>query len=347
MSRFFLWARVLGFYAGIGISLSCWMARIFVLLTNAFPLWILIFSVYALFSPETFQWFQAYIPWGLGIIMLGMGMTLSFSDVQQVFKMPRAAIIGVVCQYAIMPLLGYSVAHLLGLPKIDHHLAVGLILVACCPGGTASNVITYLARANVALSVLMTMASTFAAIVLTPLLTKWLAGQLIEVSAAMLFYDTLIVVLFPVVLGLLLNHFAPKLVKETLHLAPFLSVVAIVLIVACIIGLKSETILQAGWRLLAAPAILHLAAFLLGYVVARLLRLPEDACRTISIEVGMQNSGLGTHLANHHFPGTPAAAPCAISAVYHCLIGSVLAGIWRFFPPPKSSPEVDGDSRLR
>ncbi len=327
------------------------MARFFSLLTNAFPLWILIFSAWSLFTPEYFEWFQPYIPWGLGIIMLGMGMTLSFADFQQVFKMPRAAIIGVICQFTIMPLLGFGVAHLMGLHKIDPHLAVGLILVACCPGGTASNVITYLARANVALSVLMTMISTFAAVLLTPLLTKWLVGTLIEVSAAMLFFDTLKVVLLPVVLGLLLNRFTPRFVKKVLPISPFLSVVAIVLIVACIIGSKNQTIIEAGWRLLAAPAILHLAAFILGYFAAKLFRLPEDTCRTISIEVGMQNSGLGTHLANNNFKGTSAAAPCAISAVYHCLIGSLIAGIWRLrpanLPDTNSSPKVDVDSRVR
>ncbi len=306
------------------------MIRIFSILTNAFPLWILICSGLALYYPEAFTWFQGImIPIGLGIIMLGMGMTLTFADFKQVLKLPRAAAIGVICQFSIMPMLGWGIAHLLGLDKIDPLLAVGLILVSCCPGGTASNVVAFLARANVALSVLMTICSTFAAILLTPYLTKWLAGTLVDVDALGLLISTVQVVLIPVMAGVLLNHFFPKAVKMLRPVSPFISVVAIVLIVASIIGQNRETIFEASWRLLAAPALLHLSAFLLGYTLAKLVKLPEDAARTISIEVGMQNSGLGAHLANKHFPGTVAPVPCAISAVYHCIIGSLLAGIWR------------------
>ena len=315
------------------------LVRLFAFLTNAFPLWVVLTSVIALFYPQAFTWFQPHIVIGLGIIMLGMGMTLTFDDFRKVLRMPRAAVIGVICQFSIMPFLGFAVAHLLGLDEIDPYLAVGLILVSCCPGGTASNVIAYLARANVALSVLMTVVSTFAAIILTPLLTKWLVGTLVEVSATKLFFDTLKVVFLPVFAGLLLNRFTPKLVRTISPFSPFVSVVAIVLIVACIVGLRNETILQSGWRLLAAPAILHAAAFTLGYFAARLLRLPEDARRTISIEVGMQNSGLGTYLANENFKNTVAPVPCVISAVYHCLIGSLLAGIWRLRPPRLEEPE--------
>ncbi len=307
------------------------MLRALNIVTNAFPLWVLICSGIALFQPETFTWFRPYIVWGLGIIMLGMGMTLSVEDFRQVLKMPRAAVIGVICQFTIMPMLGFAVAHLLGLPKIDPHLAVGLILVACCPGGTASNVIAYLAKANLALSVMMTIVSTFAAILLTPILTKILVGTMLEVSATALFLETVKVVLLPVVVGVLLNRFCPRFVKSVSPVSPLISVIAIVLIVACIIGLKNEVILTANWRLLAAPGILHLAAFVLGYMAAKWIGLPEDARRTISIEVGMQNSGLGTHLANSNFKGTNAAVPCAISAVYHCLIGSIVAGIWRTY----------------
>lgn len=316
--------------------------KVFAFLTNAFPLWVLLCSALALFYPEAFTWFRPYIVWGLGIIMLGMGMTLTVDDFRKVMKMPRAGVIGVICQFTIMPLMGYLVARLTGLAEIDPHLAVGLILVSCCPGGTASNVIAYLARANVALSVMMTVVSTFAAIALTPLLTKWLVGTMVEVSALALFLDTVQVVLIPVVLGVVLNHFFPRAVRLVSPVAPFVSVVAIVLIVACIIGLKNETILNSGWRLLAAPAMLHGAAFFLGYFAAKWIGLPEDARRTISIEVGMQNSGLGTHLANQNFPGTNAAVPCAISAVYHCLIGSMVAGIWRAKSGGESIGEAEG-----
>lgn len=307
------------------------MARVLSILTGAFPLWILLCSGLALVEPAAFTWFSGdWIVWGLGVIMLGMGLTLTFEDFRSVVTMPKAGLIGVVCQFLIMPSLGYGVAMLLGLPAIDPNLAAGLILVACCPGGTASNVITYLARANVALSVMMTTASTFAAIALTPLLTKWLAGTLVEIDAWKLCFDTVKVVLFPVLAGLVLNHFLPKASRHITPVAPLVSVVAIVLIVASIIGQNRDLILGSGWRLLAAPALLHVGGFALGYFAARLLKLPLEDCRTISIEVGMQNSGLGTHLAKQSFPGTAAPVPCAISAVYHSLIGSLLAGWWRW-----------------
>lgn len=306
------------------------MVRVLSWLTNAFPLWILLCSALALVEPSLFTWFKGpLIVWGLAVIMLGMGLTLNFADVKSVLTLPKAGIIGVGCQFVIMPAMGWGVATLLKLDEIDPSLAVGLILVSCCPGGTASNVVAYLAGANVALSVLMTMCSTFAAIVMTPLLTKWLAGALIEVDAVGLCISTAQVVLIPVVLGLLVNQFLPKFSKKVRVGSPLISVIAIVLIVASIIGGSREVILQSGWKLLAAPALLHIGGFGLGYLLARLFRLPEASCRTISIEVGMQNSGLGASLAKKHFSGTAAAVPCAISSVYHCLIGSMLAGWWR------------------
>lgn len=323
------------------------MTRTLAWLTNAFPLWILVGSIAALIKPEMLTWFAGpWIVWGLAVIMIGMGLTLTFSDFREVLAMPRAGIIGVCSQFGIMPLLGWGVAEMLGLAEIDPHLAVGLILVACCPGGTASNVITYLARANVALSVMMTMASTFAAILLTPLLTKWLAGTLVEVDAVGLCLSTVQVVLIPVLLGLLLNRFFPKTSRRLSQGSPLVSVMAIVLIVSSVIGQNRDIILTAGWRLLLAPALLHLGGFGLGYIVARLCRLSEESSRTISIEVGMQNSGLGTVLATKHFPGSLAPAPCAISAVYHSLIGSVLAGVWRVWPPKKTSPLHSSDNDL-
>ncbi len=316
------------------------MYRLLTWLTAAFPLWILSCSGLALVRPEWFTWFSgSFIVWGLGLIMLGMGITLSFADFRGVITMPKAGFIGLGCQFIIMPLLGWGIGILLRLSEIDPSLAAGLILVACCPGGTASNVVAFLAKANVALSVLMTIASTFAAILLTPLLTKWLAGTFVEVDAWGLCRSTFTVVLIPVLLGLVLNRYLPALTRRMTPVSPLVSVVAIVLIVASIIGQNREIILQSGWRLLAAPALLHLGGFGFGYVAARLLRLSEGDSRTVSIEVGMQNSGLGTHLANKHFPGTLAPVPCAISAVYHCIFGSLLAGFWRLRPEaPKETP---------
>jgi len=309
------------------------MPRLLNVLTNLFPVWVVLAGIVALVHPPSFTWFNSdWITWGLAVIMLGMGITLSVDDFKGVLKMPRAVAVGFVAQYSIMPFMGWSVAHGLGL---DTPLAVGLILVACCPGGTASNVVTYLAKGNVALSVLMTMCSTFGAIVMTPLLTKWLAGTLVPVNALGLFVSTLKVVLAPLVIGLTLHHLAPRLVKAVLPVAPLVSVVTIALICASIIGSSAEPLKKSGVLLMVAVFLLHAGGFFLGYLFAKVFGYDRIICRTISIEVGMQNSGLGAVLARNHF--TPLTAlPCAISATFHSVIGSILAGVWRLRPPPKS-----------
>lgn len=308
------------------------MMAISALFTNLFPLWVVAGGLLALWHPAWFTWFDG--PWivrGLAVIMLGMGITLTFDDFRSVLKMPRAIAVGFVAQYSIMPFLGWAVARML---KLDNAYAVGLILVACCPGGTASNVVTYIARANVALSVLMTMCSTFAAVIMTPLLTKWLAGAYVPVDAWKLFLDTAQVVLLPLLAGLVLHQYAGRLVRWVLPLAPPVAVVTIALICASIIGQNADRVLHSGGRLLLAVFLLHAGGFALGYLFARLLRYDTLVCRTISIEVGMQNSGLGVVLAKSGFPNLPAAPiPCAISATFHSVIGSVLAGLWRLRTP--------------
>ena len=302
-------------------------------LTNAFPLWVVLGGVAALIQPPLFTWFSnEWITWGLAIIMLGMGITLSVDDFKGVMKMPRAVAAGYVAQYLIMPFLGWAVARGLNLPTA---YAVGVILVGCCPGGTASNVVTYLARANVALSVLMTMCSTFGAIIMTPLLTKWLAGTLVPVPALGLFVSTVQVVLVPLIVGLALHHLTPRLVRTVLPAAPLVSVLTIVLICASIVGSSAEQVKKSGGLLLLAVFLLHAGGFLLGYLFARVLGYGQTISRTISIEVGMQNSGLGAVLARRHFSDPLTALPCAISATFHSVIGSILAGIWRLRPPRK------------
>lgn len=269
--------------------------------------------------------------------MLGMGMTLTLEDFARIAKLPKAVGVGVLCQFTLMPFLGWSIAYGIKLHEIDPNLAFGLILVSCCPGGTASNVVAFLARANVALSVTMTMCSTFAAIAMTPLMTKWLAGAVVTVDAWLLFMNTLTVVLLPITVGILMNRYLPKVTKAVQPFSPFVSVVAIVLVVASIIGDKKEIIRSAGVALLMAPFLLHVGAFALGYLVARLIGFDEDVRRTISIEVGMQNSGLGAKLAKSHFPDSNAPVPCAISALYHCVIGSAVAAVWQRMNPPSST----------
>jgi BASS family bile acid:Na+ symporter len=204
-----------------------------------------------------------------------------------------------------------------------------LILVGCCPGGTASNVITFLAKGNVALSVVMTTCSTIAAIVMTPMLTGWLAGQYVPVDGWGLFLTTVEVILLPIAIGMSLHQFSPRLVDRILPAAPLLAVLAIVLICSSIIAQSASAILAAKWQLLGSIVALHSFGFLFGYYFSKIMGLQTIANRTISIEVGMQNSGLAVVLAGKHFADPLTAVPGAISSVIHSLIGSFLAFIWR------------------
>ena len=304
------------------------MRRLLLAAADWFPLWVLGAALLALWNPALFAWFSGpWIVWGLAVVMLGMGITLNIADFSSVLRMPRTVGLGFVAQYSIMPLLGWGVAKLLALPPA---FAVGLILVACCPGGTASNVVTYLARANVALSVIMTMCSTLAAVVMTPLLTGWLAGAYVPVDAWGIFLTTAQVVLAPVLLGLLLHHKAPRLTEFILPVGPIVSVLLISLIVGSIIGQNAEAIFTYGRQLLLAVFLLHSGGFAFGYAATKLCGFDRTIARTVSIEVGMQNSGLGAVLAKTRFAAEPlTAVPSALSSVCHSLIGSLLAGWWR------------------
>ncbi len=282
--------------------------------------------------PDAFTWFSGpWIVWGLAVIMLGMGVTLTLEDFRAIRTMPKAVAIGFVAQYTIMPLLGWGLGRALSLPT---EYAVGLVLVACCPGGTASNVVTFIARADVCLSVVMTACSTLAAAVMTPLLTATLVGTRVPVDAWGLFQSTIQVVFIPVVLGVVLNRCLHKPMQKVLPVAPLVSVVVIAMICASIIGQRVEEVKASFGPLLLAVFLLHLGGFVIGYTLARVLRLPTKSARTVAIEVGMQNSGLGVVLANRHFVNAStgvavAAVPCAISAAMHSVIGSIFAGWWR------------------
>ena len=300
-------------------------------LANAFPIWVAGACGLALVAPELFTWFHGpLIVAGLAVIMLGMGMTLSLADFTRVATRPLAVVAGVIAQFLIMPLAGWGIATAFGLPA---PFAVGLILVACCPGGTASNVVAYIARADVALSVVMTTCSTLAAVALTPLLTQALAGRFVAVDTLGLFVSTTQVVVLPVAAGVILNRFAPAVVRGVLPAAPLVSVLLIALVCGSIIGESAATVRESGLRLIAAIVLVHAAGFALGYGFARLLGFPIVTARTISIETGMQNSGLGVVLARRHFAAEPlTAVPGAISALVHSVLGSLLAAWWRRRP---------------
>jgi BASS family bile acid:Na+ symporter len=297
------------------------------ILTAGFPVWSLVVTVLALYKPATFLWYGGdAITWGLGVIMLGMGVTLEPKDFTQVFKSPKIIFLGVALQFLIMPAWSALLAWGFGLST---ELAVGLILVACCPGGTASNVVVFLAKAKVALSVSLTLCSTLTAVLLTPWLTYLYAGHYLPIEPWALLKSILWIVLFPLALGIILKVFFPRPVKKVSQFSPVLSVLFILLIVGYILSSKRDTILENGWILLLATGLLHLGGFFLGYMVSIWFGRSSLESQTLSIEVGMQNSGLGAALATKHFPSMPLApAPCAMSAILHCLIGSVLASKW-------------------
>lgn len=309
------------------------MKRLLLQLSNAFPLWIVLGCLWAWLQPVVWVWFRPHIEIGLGLIMLGMGLTLRVADFAAVLRTPKSVVIGVTAQFLIMPFTAWALAR--GF-RLEQGLAIGLILVGCCPGGTASNVICYMARANVPLSVLLTMTSTVVAILATPLLTHWLAGAWLPVDGWALFESMLKVVMLPLVCGVAFNSMLEKFenarrVRSWIDaMGPLLSVVVIVLIVGCIVALKKPQIADAAFPLFVSVFCLHFFGFLLGYLFAKAAGCSEPLRRTISIEVGMQNSGLGAALATKHFSSLVLApVPAAISAVYHCLIGSLLAAWWR------------------
>ena len=296
-------------------------------ITRGFPAWVLIASVIALAYPPSFTWFSGnLITVGLGIIMLGMGVTLTVDDFRRVVKFPGRVLAGVCLQFGVMPLLGWSIASIFDLPT---PLAVGLILVASCPGGTASNVISYLAKADVPLSVTMTSVSTMLAIVATPFFTALLAGSRVDVPAFGLFISTVQVILLPVTAGVLMNRYLPRFTRGVLPAMPLVAVIFITLIVASIIGAGRDHILEAGWKLIAAVFSLHAGGFLVGFSVSFVLTRNVITARTISIEVGMQNSGLGVVLARSNFANPVIAIPSAISSLFHSLIASLLAALWK------------------
>lgn len=303
------------------------MARLLSHLINAFPFWVLAFSVTALIYPPGFTWFKGPLIVGaLAVIMLGMGLTLTFDDFRRMANNPRPVVFGFFAQFMIMPLLGWAIAMLL---KLDTPFAVGLILVACCPGGTASNLVAFLARGDVALSVVMTTCTTMAAIVMTPFLTHLLAGKLVHVDAWGLLWSTAQVVLLPVAAGVILNQLFPRAIAKVTAAAPLASVLACAMIIGSIVGQSSDAIRTSGGKLILGVFLLHAGGFALGYLFSRIVRYSPKVARTISIEVGMQNSGLGVVLARSHFPDPLTAVPGAISAVCHSVLGSLLAGFWR------------------
>ena len=263
----------------------------------------------------------------LGVVMFGMGLTLNLKDFQIVFSRPKDVIIGCLAQFTVMPLLAWGLARLF---QLDEALALGVVLVGCCPGGTASNVITYLAKGDLALSVGMTGVSTLLAPFLTPLLTWALAGKNINVDVASMFLSILWVVILPIVIGLLVKWLWPKFTEKATDYLPAFSSIAIAFIVAIIIAANADKLLAGGLIIVLVVMLHNVCGLSLGYLIGRLLGLSGPKKRAISIEVGMQNSGLASSLATIHFAAYPLATiPGAIFSVWHNLSGAAVAYLYR------------------
>lgn len=317
------------------------MTRLLAWFTNLYPIWLVCTAVLAFFNPGALLWFSG--PWILGalaISMLGMGFTLSPGDFRRLMKMPGCVTLGFLSQYTLMPLIGWFIAWLL---RLEPGFAVGLILVASCPGGMASNMITYLARANVALSVVLTMASTLLAFIFTPMWCGALAGHYVPVDAWGLCKSTLQAVVLPVVAGVLCNWRFPRTVARIAPFGPAVAVVALSLITGGIVAAAAPQIAANFGRLILAALMLHVLGYGLGYLAARIFRYSEVVARTVSIEVGMQNGGMAAMLARLHFTAQPlAAVPAVFSGVIQNVVGGLLASWWRSRPVRGEDGETAG-----
>ena len=263
----------------------------------------------------------------LGVIMFGMGLTLNLLDFKIVFSRPKDVVIGCLAQFTVMPLLAWGLARAFNL---DEALALGVVLVGCCPGGTASNVITYLAKGDLALSVGMTGVSTLLAPLLTPLLTWALAGKSVNVDVVGMLLSILWVVILPIVAGLIVKWLWPKFTEKTIDYLPALSSIVIALIVAIIIAANANKLMAGGLIIVVVVMLHNICGLSLGYLIGRVLGLAGVKRKAISIEVGMQNSGLASSLATIHFAAYPLATiPGAIFSVWHNISGAMVAYLYR------------------
>ena len=300
-----------------------------------FPVWALLLSVLAFYQPDLFVGLKTQIIPLLTIIMLAMGLTLNAADFKKVLKSSKAVGVGVLLQFLVMPIAAFGVAMIFG---FDTELTVGMLLVGSVAGGTSSNVMCYLAKGDTALSISMTAISTLLGVLLTPLLVSLMIGKSVDVPVAGMLISLFKIVLLPVAAGVLINTFFSKFVRKAEPIFPYISMFAIVLIIAIVVALSSSKLVEVG-LIVAAAVILHNSiGLVLGYWVTYLLGFDAKICRTIAFEVGLQNSGLAAALAVKFF--TPAAAlPGTIFSVWHNISGSLLASYWSRRPVAKKITE--------
>ncbi len=287
---------------------------------------VLLIAALALLVPKTCLWVQTgWINYLLMVVMFGMGTTMKLTDLAIVFKRPRDVLIGCLAQFLVMPLLAFALGRLFGL---DNELLVGVVLVGTCPGGTSSNVMTYLSKGDTALSVGMTSINTLLAPILTPLLTFCYLRTTVSVDILSIFVSIIQVVIVPIALGLLVNKLFGDLAQRVSDALPAVSVTAICLIIASVVSHNSEKIMSTGLIILAVVVLHNLLGYLCGYLIGVLFKMDLPRKKAIAIEVGMQNSGLATTLAGSAFPDLAmATVPGAVFSVWHNISGAVLAGI--------------------
>lgn|SRR5690625_136015 len=300
------------------------LEKISALAGKYFAILVIVVAVIAFLMPDSFSFLGQYITILLGVVMFGMGLTLKPVDFKLVLKNPLSVIGGVLAQFIVMPLAAFIIAYLLNLPA---ELAAGLVLLGSVPGGTASNVMVYLARGNLPLSITMTSFSTMLAPIFTPLLLLLLAGQWMPVDPISMFMSIIQVIIIPIFIGFIVRRLMPLTVDKSIAVVPLISVIAIIIIVSAVVSGNVDAIANGGFIVFIAVVLHNGVGLLIGYFSAKLMRLTESERRAISIEVGMQNSGLGVALATAHF-GALAALPSAIGAVWHNISGPVLASFW-------------------
>lgn len=288
---------------------------------NTFAVWVILFAALAFALPGGFTWIAPYINLLLGIIMFGMGLTLKVKDFKQVVKAPKEVITLAVAQYTIMPLIAVGLVFLFQLPP---EIAIGVILVGCSPGGTSSNVMTFLAKGNMALSVTATSVTTLLAPIVTPALTLLLASAWLPVSFSAMFISIIQIVLVPIALGVAVQYLLGSKVEQAVGVLPLISVIGIIGVITAVVSNNVENILTSGLLIFAVVILHNLLGYLTGFLLGKVLRFDLRDTKTISIEVGMQNSGLAATLAATHFSPI-AAVPGALFSVWHNISGSLAA----------------------
>jgi bile acid:Na+ symporter, BASS family len=306
---------------------------------KTFTFWVIIVALLAYMLPGDFKWIGKYTVPLLGIVMFGMGLTLSSADFKEVFRRPKEVAIGVVGHFIIMPLLAFLLSIGLHLPK---EVAVGVILVGCCPSGTSSNVMVFLGRGNVALAVSIASVSTILAPIFTPLLILLLASKWVHVSVVSLFISIVQVIIVPLILGFLIKRFFGKQAAAGSKAMPLVSVIAIVLIVSGVVAGSQAQIAKTGLLIFAVVVLHNLLGYCLGFFFSRLFGMDIAKQKAVALEVGMQNSGLGVAIASASFSPL-AAVPSAIFSVWHNISGSILAFI---FSKIDNKKEKENESKL-